>query len=316
MKLLLRRNDGRMGASRLPSSTQKASPSSTLHQNSPEFDQELAFQNELVEELRPKAYRDPSRMKELVVEVHALAELWLHKGAFHQAEALYRRILYRLLDAAAMDGELILGVSTLLAELQVRWGEPQGGRELYEKAAELAARLGISTSPTLSLLMNNLGHICKGQGDFDKAAYYYQESMAGYVMHFGAMTAEAADVTDNIGALYYRTLRLEEALEMHEKALAIRTAAGSGEDSSSGYARTCRHLVLSHRALGQFREAGAFALKALEASENSKPTVGTSHGATATLAVDDPGLRAQADAAALAHDGHDLRQNADGDLHG
>lgn len=287
-----------------------------MHQNSPEFEQELAFQNELVEELRPKAYRDPSRMKDLVVEVHALAELWLQKGAFHQAEALYRRILYRLLDAPAMDGELILGVSTLLAELQVRWGEPQGGRELYEKAAELAARLGISTSPTLSLLKNNLGHICKGQGDFDKATYYYQESMAGYVAHFGATTAEAADVTDNIGALYYRMLRLEEALEMHEKALAIRTAAETGEGSASGYARTCRHLVLSHRALGQFREAGAYAMKAQETSEHSKQTTGGSHGATAALAVDDPGLGTQTAAIALAHDGHDLRQNADGNLHG
>lgn len=289
-----------------------------LHPESPEFEQEFAFQNELVEELRPKAYRDPSRMGQLMVEVHVLAELWLCKGAFHQAEALYRRILYRLLDAPVMDGELILGISSLLAELQVRWGEPQGGRELYEKAAELAARLGISSSPTLSLLMNNLGHICKGQGDFEKAAHWYEEALAGYVTHHGAVSAEVADVSDNIGALNYRMMRLEEALEMHGKAHAIRMELGqSSDEAAAAYARTCRLLVLSHRALGQFQEAGALASTAAEIVAALGPLPPPSRGLHAALAVDDSVQTVpQTVPSPLPHDGHDLRKDADGDLHG
>ncbi|WP_075087025.1 tetratricopeptide repeat protein [Verrucomicrobium spinosum] len=289
-----------------------------MHPQSPEFEQEFAFQNELVEELRPKAYRDPSRMGQLMVEVHALAELWLCKGAFHQAEALYRRILYRLLDAPVMDGELILGISTLLAELQVRWGEPQGGRELYEKAAELAARLGISSSPTLSLLMNNLGHICKGQGDFEKATYCYEEALAGYVSQLGAISSEVADVSDNVGALNYRMMRLEDALEMHQKAHVIRIELGTkGDEAAAAYARTCRLLVLSHRSLGQFQEAGALAQEAADIAAKLGPLPPPSRGLHAALAVDDSVQAVpQTAPATLAHDSHDLRKDADGDLHG
>lgn len=290
-----------------------------MHPQSPEFEQEFAFQNELVEELRPKAYRDPSRMGQLMVEVHVLAELWLCKGAFHQAEALYRRILYRLLDAPAMDGELILGISSLLAELQVRWGEPQGGRELYEKAAELAARLGISSSPTLSLLMNNLGHICKGQGDFEKATHCYNEALAGYITHRGAVSAEVADVSDNVGALNYRMMQLEESLEMHQRAHAIRKELGTteGDEAAAAYARTCRLLVLSHRSLGQFQEAGALAMEAEEITATLGPLPPPSRGLHAALAVDDSVQTVpQAAPSTLAHDSHDLRKDADGDLHG
>lgn len=290
-----------------------------MHPQSPEFEQEFAFQNELVEELRPKAYRDPSRMGQLMTEVHVLAELWLCKGAFHQAEALYRRILYRLLDAPVMDGELILGISSLLAELQVRWGEPQGGRDLYEKAAELAARLGISSSPTLSLLMNNLGHICKGQGDFEKATHCYEEALAGYSTHCGAVSAEVADVSDNMGALNYRMMRLEEALEMHQRAHAIRKELGTtgGDEAAAAYARTCRLLALSHRSLGQFKDAWGLATEAEEITARLGALPPPSRGLHAGLAVDDSVQTvSQAAPGALAHDSHDLSKNADGDLHG
>lgn len=231
-----------------------------------EFEQELAFQSELVEELRPKAYRDPSRMPQLILEVQTLAELWLKKGAFHQAEALYRRILYRLLDAPAMDAELILGVSSLLAELQVRWGEPEGARDLYEKACELGTRLGVEASRTLSLMKNNLGCVFKALGDYEPARKAYEDALESLAAMGDGGALVAADVSDNMGALCYRMLQMEEALEWHQRALAIRSSRAQG-GGDFGLRRCCAHLAAAHRALGQFEEAQAMQRRADEAAD-------------------------------------------------
>ena len=236
-------------------------PVPTLDPDPSALDQEFAFQCELVEELRPIAYRHPERMAELMIEVHTLAEMWLTKGAFHQAEALYRRILYRLLDAPEMDGELIMGVSSLLADLQMRWGQALGARELYEKAAELAARLGIRSSRTLAIVKNNLGIICKQQGDFKVAAQCYEEALHSFSDTLGPSSNEVGDVADNMGALCYRMLEVEKALQYHERALAIRLGDLSHVEALS---RTWLHLVLTYRALGRFEEAAEAARHASE----------------------------------------------------
>lgn len=208
------------------------------------------------------AYRNSKRMGELTAEAHHLAELWLVKGVFHQAESLYRRILFRLLDAPTMDGELILGVSSLLAELQVRWGQLQGGQDLYEKASELAARLGILASPTLSIVKNNLGLICKTTGDYDKSVRYYEEAVSGF-SDLNARTA-CADVWDNLGALAYRKLELEEAVGFHENALGLRQQLEPDSPDRKFLSRTCWHLVAACRAVGRFRAAAEFQVLALE----------------------------------------------------
>src|SRR5580692_3752342 len=109
-----------------------------------------------VEEARRTAHRDPSRMGDLVENINVLAELRLREGNFAKAESLYREVLFRIKEPRRPDPELLIGVTSLLANLYERWGRLKEAAEFYQQALDSAAQLGGENSLRTAVVKNNL----------------------------------------------------------------------------------------------------------------------------------------------------------------
>jgi tetratricopeptide (TPR) repeat protein len=208
-----------------------------------------------VEEARRIAYRDASRLGDLVENINVLAELRQQEGDFRKAESLYREALYRIQDTKNPDGELTVGVYSLLAYLYDRWGKHAEAAEFYQKALDLGAQLGINDADKVATVKNNLAMIHKNMRDLDKASQYYNEALAEFRRAHGENSAKVASVYNNLGVLHYQQMEVEKALDMHLKALRIRESIEARELEPGDLSQSYINLGAVYKALGEFQKA-------------------------------------------------------------
>ena len=109
----------------MPSPTSRsriATPVSSLLVDA-NLERQILSASRSVEEVRRLAYRDPSRIGQLVEQISVLADLRQKEGDFRKAESLYREALYRAQELKKPDPELLCGIHSLLAHLYDRWGK-------------------------------------------------------------------------------------------------------------------------------------------------------------------------------------------------
>jgi len=221
----------------------------------PSLEKQIAAAARSVEEARRNAYRDQSRLGELVEQINVLAEYRQQEGDFRKAESLYREALFRIQDAKAPDPELMVGVYSLLAYLYDRWGKLPEAADFYQKALKLSDELGIRDSDKAATVKNNLAMIYKAMRDPEKAAHFYTEALEEFRRVHGDHSGKVASVYNNLGVLYYQNLEVERALDMHHRALSIREQADGTDMEPGDLSQTYINLGAVHKALGDFQKA-------------------------------------------------------------
>ena len=239
-----------------------------------------------MEEARRNAYRDHTRLGDLVEHINVLAELRQQEGDFRKAESLYREALFRIGDSKAPDAELTVGVYSLLAYLYDRWGKLQEAAGFYQKALDLSEELGVHDSDKVATVKNNLAMIYKGMKDLDRAAQYYDEALEEFRRIYGERSAKVASVYNNLGVLYYQNLEVERALDMHLKALRIRESLETQELEPGDLSQTYINLGAAYKALGDFQKAHECVEKARSISAGVKGDALPARRRSAALLLD------------------------------
>lgn len=219
------------------------------------LERQIASAARSVEEARRIAYRDPSRLGDLVEHINVLAELRQQEGDFRKAESLYREALYRIQDTKAPDKELTVGVYSLLAYLYDRWGKHAEAADFYKKALDLGEQLGVNDSDKVATVKNNLAMIYKNMRDLDRASKYYGEALEEFRRAHGDASPKVASVYNNLGVLYYQNMEVEKALDMHLRALRIREHADAKELEPGDLSQSYINLGAVYKALGEFQKA-------------------------------------------------------------
>lgn len=241
----------------------------------PTLERQIASAARSVEEARRIAYRDPSRLGDLVEQINVLAELRQQEGDFRKAESLYREALYRIQDTKNPDRELTVGVYSLLAYLYDRWGKHNEAANFYKKSLELGEQMGLTDADKTATVKNNLAMIYKSMRDTEKASQYYQEALDEFRRAHGEASPKVASVYNNLGVLHYQNMEVERALEMHLKALRIREHLDQKELEPGDLSQSYINLGAAYKALGDFQKAHECVEKARAISaghsENAMP---------------------------------------------
>ena len=194
-------------------------------------------------------------MGDLVEQINVLAELRQQEGDFRKAESLYREALFRIQDTKTPDGDLMVGVHSLLAYLNDRQGKPTEAASHYQKALQLSEEMGVKKSEKVATVKNNLAILLKGMRNYQLAATYYLEALSEFFAVEGPNSPHAAGVYNNLGVLYYQNMEVEKSLDVHLRAQKIRDAVGVADLEPGEVGLMYFNLSAAYKAMGDFQHA-------------------------------------------------------------
>src|SRR6185437_7180887 len=126
----------------------------------------------------------------------------------------------------------------------------------YERAAglyeeSLAIRRARGDVPGIAASLNNLGALAYQEGEYDRAAALYEEGLALW-KRLADQSGIAASL-NNLGLVAFQQGKYEQAMDLHEESLTIRRALGY----RWGIANSLNNLGLAAAARGEYARAVA-----------------------------------------------------------
>ncbi len=162
---------------------------------------------------------------------------------------------------------------------------------LYKRALAILEHLRPADDPQLAELRNHIGWMHRSLGDADRADQLYNQALAALQMRDDPESLRRrASVLHNLATLRHDRGRFDEALLLHDQALAIRRAL-NGNDPKTALSLNNRGWLLAE--MGRLDEADAMLCEALQIRRT-------------TLAADHPDI-----ATTLALQAHVLRCRGD-----
>jgi tetratricopeptide (TPR) repeat protein len=142
----------------------------------------------------------------------------------------------------------------------------------FDKAEELYTVLFDQTSieREKACYYNNLGYLKDHQGDYEKAIWYYEKSLAMYRKTLPQNHPDMATLYTNIGIVYDNMTEYSKALSFHEKALEIEQKTLSRNDPS--LAISYNNIGLAYAKMEECSKALAFYEEALEIYNKPLPS--------------------------------------------
>lgn len=147
-----------------------------------------------------------------------------------------------------------------LALLNDRLGHAREARAFYEEALALYAKQQDHSQHVM--LLNQLGALCKREGDFAAAEKYYQESMDLASRLHGGTHPETATAANNLGVTYSDMGDYVRAENLHMQALSIRE--NSFGAMHPDVAQSMANLAVVYHLSGNLNKARAFYAGALK----------------------------------------------------
>jgi len=151
-------------------------------------------------------------------------------------------------------------LSAKLALVLDRLGETGEAREIYETAISLYEAMRDHSQH--ALLLNQLGALCKGQGDMDAAEKYYLRAMEVAGALHGSNHPETAAAANNLGVAYIETRDFVKAENLHMQALSIRELCYGAMHPE--VAQSMANLAVVYHSMGNYQKARAFYVGALK----------------------------------------------------
>ncbi len=186
-------------------------------------------------------------------------------GDVHQAAGQWQEAALNFKDALEKSQQFGPAPSTarLAAKLALvldRLGETGEARGFYETALSLYESMRDHSQH--AMLLNQLGALCKGQGDMDAAEKYYLRAMEVAGRLHGDNHPETAAAANNLGVAYIETRDFVKAENLHMQALAIREKCYGAMHPE--VAQSMANLAVVYHAMGNPQKARAFYVGALK----------------------------------------------------
>jgi len=234
--------------------------------------EEIRAATRAVEDSRRRAYRDPSRLGNLVEDINRLAHMRIQAGDLRRAESLYREAMFRIKDTKVPDRDLQIGIISLLAHFYDRTGQPKKALTHYQEALVAAQDYGLGDSEKVGTFHNNVAMLYKKIGEPENAERHYVAALKIFERHHGVESTKVASVLNNLGVLYYSKLDTERSLGMHERALGIRKTLANGAGVSFDLGQSYNNLGAVYKAMGDFENAERCVEKAARCGVTPSPS--------------------------------------------
>ena len=154
-----------------------------------------------------------------------------------------------------------------LALLQDHLGNPDAAREYYEQAISLYGELRDHSQHVM--LLNQLGALCRRQGDLAAAERHYDKAMHVAMSVHGPNHPEVATAANNLGVAFTDMQDFERAESLHMQALSIREKSFGAMHPE--VAQSMANLAVVYHASGKTDQARGFYLGALDIFKRFRP---------------------------------------------
>lgn len=197
--------------------------------------------------------KHPSRLRdafEIAGDIHQAA----------RADGDARRCFEEALSVDEASSAQRARIATKLALVCEEAGDVPAALRYYEIAIEAHDRGGDRSS--LATLLNNLGALHRGCGDFAAAERAYRRALTEAVAAHGPEHPEVALIANNLGVVYTDLGDCSKAEEAHLRALQIREIVFGANHPD--VAQSLANLGVVYHARGQHRRAERFYRSALK----------------------------------------------------
>lgn len=162
-----------------------------------------------------------------IVPFDQLASLYVDRGRFEEAEALYRQALERTRRIHGANHPDTATRENNLATLYYRTGQLEDAARHYEQALEIQRRLLDPLHPNVLTVMNNLGALYNRIGDWNRAVELLEPALSGRREVLGEDHLEVAVTGFHLANALARLERAQEAESNYLQAIeTMRQAAG------------------------------------------------------------------------------------------
>ncbi len=216
----------------------------------------------------------PGKAPALVRALHALGNLQRDAGGIAEAEACYREAL-EVASRLQVPADAVADVRTNLATLLDFNGREEESLAIYEEAIADHENLGGENEEVGAQLRNNVAMTYKGMGKFALAEQHYLRSLETLENRRGRKSESVACVYNNLGSLYYAAGFPDQAKEMFDDALSIRTEVLG--DGHRDVAQSLCNLATACHELKDNAAAQAHFEKSLSILESQLPTEAASY---------------------------------------
>ena len=208
-----------------------------------------------------------SRPEDLSVAttLNALANLYVGKGRYAEAEPLYKRSLAireKKLGPNHLDVAGSLRNLALLYQDERRYAEAE---PLYKRSLAIREKRLGPNHPDVSVSLDNLASLYRDQGRFQEAEPLYKGSLAIDEKQYGPDHLEFAGSLDNLANIYREQGRSADAEPLYKRALTIRENR-LGHDHAD-VAGSLNNLANVYQDQGRYGEAEALHKSALAIRE-------------------------------------------------
>jgi len=214
--------------------------------------------------------------------LYQLGLLQMRRGEYDEAEKSLEEAFFSARDAGAIEvvpnaGVLLVG---LLGQGLARYDDAlRWARHTRQALTQLRGRDGSPTAvlrnSTAAALDNSVALALLGRGDYEGAQKLFERALATWEPLFGEQH-HTAHVLNNLADLHRKLGRYDQALELHQRALAIREATlGPGHPDTG---MSLYNVALVYYEFGRFTDARLLLLRVLGIEE---ATTGPEHPETA-----------------------------------
>jgi CHAT domain-containing protein/tetratricopeptide (TPR) repeat protein len=177
--------------------------------------------------------------------LNLLASVLDERGAYGEAEALWRRVLsMRLASTLSLPGDTALILSNLGQNLTIR-GKFAEADVVFAKAADLVVRNTNDRDPLLAKIYNNWAMNQKAAGNPRSAQTNFEKALAISIATLGERDAQVAEMYDNLGLTLKDIGKLKDAEATIRKALSIWADTVGANSSAMARGRGNLGLVLT-----------------------------------------------------------------------
>lgn len=197
-------------------------------------------------------FTDGHRLQLLVLT----AQAFQHKGDLDRAELLLERARDMAERSAYKDSRIASGVYHNLASLYLQRGKRERYDEaerLLEHARDIVAAADQHNSSEYAGEIGQLAVIVEAKGEFERAEALYREALRMYAAAPDTNLQDFGDFLTDAGLLYLRLRRSAEAVDVFQRARAIRESMSTLPPLTR--ANTLSNLATAHFECGQYKEA-------------------------------------------------------------
>lgn len=155
--------------------------------------------------------RGPIALATRLESQHALAELLQRAGELSRAEELAQSTLEAQLELLGETHHATFLTMNLLGMIQVAQGRTVEAQALFERLARVSERLFGRQHANTAAAVHNLASTVEANGDLARALTLYTEAGEMHLAIFGPRNASTWSVKSNLGGLYLRMERWDEA---------------------------------------------------------------------------------------------------------